>query len=267
MTSFSEQLRLSKDAHLAINALERESRRRIVEAYQSWLLGELTDHTVRFKLEEAVKNAYRTSAEVARSHAGDMSGIPGWLPKKFKANTEYLDSLVQDVRRNLKTYKTSERSEKDFRRAVFRMQLSAGVAAQRGYTDSLIESYSLMAADGREVRKVWMTNTVDNVPCAECTRLHGTEVGLHENFPVPTKSSLKVYKNLQGPPRHPNCKCYLVILVVDLENVNETLDVDNPTQAPTSMTTDDVKKLPKKLFDAIIFTLQTIKKKVKRFFR
>ena len=266
MSSYGEQLDAGRQAHLVTNALESESRRKVANAFTAWLAGDLSDHSIRYQLEDIVRSAYRSSAIVARTHVGQASEIPDWLPPKMAESTEYLKALIQDVRRNLRTYKASERTDKDLRRAMFRIGLSASVAAQRGYTDSLIHSYDYLQKQGYELTKVWMTNTLNNVPCSECRRLHGTTVGLHENFPVPTKT-LNIYKDLQGPPRHPNCRCYLVILISSLENEKERLNVDNPTPPPTTMTTADVKRIPESKFKAILFTLRAIWRKVFRKFK
>ena len=256
MSGFREQLQSAAHAHAAASALEAVVRADITRTFEAWDSGTYNAQTVRYRLERIVRQAYRGSAAVAAEHAVRQSGIPGWTPAET-FNTDYLQNLLEDVRRNLREYKSSDHSEQARRRAVLRMQHSAGVAAQRGYTDQMIDAYSELADFGYRLRKVWLANLINNTPCEHCRALHGTEVGLHENFPT-RKNDLKVYGDLKGPPRHPRCRCYLAILVVSLENALEALDIENPGPAPQSMTTDEVKAMPNTVFRAVVKTLQRV---------
>ncbi len=258
MTSFGEQLRAAQAAHLAAISLESQSRAQIAKAFEDWDSGKLDALSVRHELENIVRAAYRTSAAVAAAHTASMSELPNWLPQGEIFSTDYLQSLLKDVRRNLREYKKSERDDKARRRHILRMQHSAGVAAQRGYTDSLIASSTELEDFGFTLRKFWMANFINNIPCPACRSLHGTEVGLHDAFPAPG-SKPGVYLNLQGPPRHPRCQCYLVILVVTLDNLFDVPDIETPPDnEPGEMDTDDVKNLPWKIFSSIIATLRKL---------
>lgn len=263
MTGFDEQLRAARAAHTAASSLEAVARQQIVEAFAEWDAGQLSAQTVRHRLEAVIRSTYRASANVAIEHTARQSGLPNWKPSGSVYRTEYLESLLADVRRNLREYKSSERSDADRRRHILRLQHSAGVAAQRGYTDALIESYAELEAFGYQLRKVWLANFVNNTPCPSCAELHGTSVELRDEFKVQASDSAKVYLNLQGPPRHPRCQCYLCVLVVGLDNVDSPVDVDTPPQGKTTMTTDEVKSLPAKVFKAVVKSIQLIKKFVK----
>lgn len=256
MASFEEQLQAARQAHLAASALESSVRQQIAASFDAWDRGEYSAQSIRWRLEAIVRSAYRTTASVASAHVSRESGIQGWVPSEV-FNTEYLANLLSDVRRNLREYKSSDRGEVARRRAVLRMQHSAGVASQRGYTDAMISGYTELQDFGFRLRKVWLANFVNNTPCDYCRALHGTEVGLHENFPM-GDNLLKVYGDLKGPPRHPRCRCYLAILVVSLENALESLDIEHPTPASKTMSTDDVKRMPTKVFRAIVKTLRKI---------
>lgn len=257
MAGYGEQLQAAKNAHLAATSLELLVRQEIANVFSAWENGEYTAQSVRWKLESIIRTAYRTSASVAAQHAARQSGIPGWEPSEV-FTSDYLTDLIADIRRNLREYKASDQGEKARRRAVLRMQHGAGVAAQRGYTDSMIASYAELEDFGYRLRKVWLANFVNNDPCEHCRALHGVEVGLHEEFPLPTLRKLAVYGDLKGPPRHPRCRCYLAILVVSLENAFEDLDIETPTPSPETMTTDDVKKMPNKIWGAVVKTLRKI---------
>jgi len=262
MASFAEQLRAARQAHLAARALEATVRQQIAATFDAWDQGRFSPQSVRWQLEAIVRSAYRASAAVASAHAVRESGLTGWTPTEI-FNSEYLQNLLADVRRNLREYKKSSRDEKARRRAILRMQHSAGVAAQRGYTDAMIQAYTELEDFGYRVRKIWLANFVNNTPCEYCRALHGTEVGLHEEFPT-GDNRLKVYGDLLGPPRHPRCQCYLAILIVTLANTLETLDIDSPGPGALTMTTEDVKRMPGMIFRAVVRTLQRIISFVRR---
>lgn len=256
MPSFGEQIKLASAARLAASALEDLSRNQIVQAFEDWESGVLDAQTVRYRLENVIRSAYRTSAGVAYEASQRNAELPGWEPA-VTFNNDYLQELLKDVRRNLREYKKSDQDEKARRRAVLRVQHSAGIASQRGYTDQTIAAYTELEDFGFQLRKIWLANFVDNVPCVTCRKLHGEEVGLHEAFPVEAGEP-GVYKDLLGPPRHPQCKCKLVTLIVTLENAFETLNVDKPSDPPQTMTTDQVKKIPNGIFKAVTSVLRAI---------
>lgn len=259
MASFGDQLAAAKAAHSAVEALEAKARQQISTVMADWESGKLNSMSVRHRLEGVIRSAYRSSAALGATLAAKQSELPGWQPQAQVFSSQYLDALLKDVRANLTAYKNSEKSEADRRRAVLRMAHSAGVGAERGYTDALVASYKELADFGYELRKVWVANFVDNQPCPECVRLHGMEVGLEEEFPTPTLTKTKIYHNLIGPPRHPHCQCYLAILVVSLENAFEKLELDTPPHpAPTMMSSSDVKKMPAAIFSAIVKTLRKL---------
>jgi hypothetical protein len=260
MSSFAHQLEAAKSAHLAAITLEEQVREKIVQGFEDWDAGKLSAQSVRHRLENVVRDAYRTSAALAAAHASRMSEIPGWIPQSQIFRTDYLDALLGDVRRNLREYKASDRDDKARRRHIMRMQHSAGVGAQRGYTDALIASYTELEDFGFVLRKVWLANFINNTPCPTCRSLHGMERDLHEEFPFKLADTA-VYLNLQGPPRHPRCQCYLAILIITVENAFDKLNIDNPSSKKIEETdTDEVKKLPWKIFLAIIAVLKKIAK-------
>ncbi len=256
MTGFREQLQAARQAHDAASNLDAAAQKKILEAFDAWDSGDHSAQSVRWQLEAIIRSAYRASAAVAAEQYSRESGIPGWKPTEV-FNTQYLQNLLKDVRRNLREYKASDKGEVARRRAVFRMQLSAQVAAQRGFTDATNQSAQELKDFGFQLRKVWLANFAGNTPCEHCRELHGTEVGMNEDFPIGA-ADLKVYGDLSGPPRHPNCRCYVVILTVSLENAMEALDIQNPGPAPKAMTTDDVKKMPDKIFAAVVKTLRKV---------
>lgn len=252
MTSFKEQMRLHQASREATAALESAARFSIERIFSQWEYGEFDGRSVRWELERVIRDAYRSSAEVARSVASQSSGIPDWKPAEV-FNTDYLQSLLQDVRRNLRDYKSGKITE---RSAIFRIQHSSGVAAQRGYTDQIVASYTELEDFGLELRKYWVANFEDNVPCPSCVALHGTAVALHESFH--DSSGPGIYRDLIGPPRHPNCKCRLYIFTITLDNAFTSPNFEKPQEAPQMMTTRDVKNMSLSMFGAVRASLTAI---------
>ena len=203
MARFSEQLRSALSAHNAVNALEARARDQIDQALDDWDAGILNAVTVRYRLERIVRNAYRGSVALAAAQARRQADLPDWTPRERVFVTPYLSSLLADVRRNLREFKQAGRTPEARRRAAFRMKHSAGVAAQRGYTDALEASAQEMQEFGLIVRKVWRANFIGNQPCPQCVGLHGAEVDVGQQFPVGDYHA--PYIDLLGPPAHPHC--------------------------------------------------------------
>lgn len=260
MTSLSDQLYAAELAHKAASSLEDSVRLQISSVFDFWGQGLYTDHTVRFKLEDIIRSAYKSSAALAATAAQRAVGDDEWTPKVV-GNNVYLKALIRDLRRNLRVYKKSKKTADDKRRAILYMQHGAGVAAQRGYTDGTISAYKEQDTV-LNLEKVWRANFVNNTPCALCRSLHNKSVGLTEDFAVPTDKG--VFVNQQGPPRHPNCKCYLVIIIRDLKNSQEK--IDEPAPGPLvvpSISNETLQRMPAKFFLKLIRALQATLKALK----
>lgn len=256
MASYYDQMLAAKQAHRVVSQLESQVREQVAQAFDDWDRGVLDAQTIRHRLEAIVRSAYRSSVAIGQKLAIDQSELPDWKPSERVFLTEYLKQLLSDVRRNLRDYKVSDRGEVARRRAVLRIQHSAGVGAERGYTDAVVAAYKELDGYGYVVRKIWL-NSEDSLPCAECLALHGTQVGVDEDFPVVTEKA-HVYINLQGPPRHPNCRCRVCVIITTLDNATEDLDIEKPQQAPTQMSSEQVRGLPTRIFQAIVKVLRKI---------
>ena len=274
MASVAEQIAQARLSSELASSLEDENRIRIEQAFAAWDEGKITNRQIRHRLETIVRSSYRASGGIAREHTRRASELDGWTPPDLTFQTDYLSDLIRDVRRNLREYgvvrrrksTTSDDLDRARRRALSRISHGAGVATTRGYTDGLLQSYRELEAFGYRLVKMWMANFSNgHVPCDHCRALHGMKVGLKESFPTPvTTRTLKVYRDLQGPPRHPHCHCVLVIVIVTLENVMETIapDVDPPDEddEDESMTSSAVRRLGSALFRAVIAALKAMVK-------
>lgn len=268
MATLAAQLEAGRKSARAASEVEAANRLRIEELFNDWDDGQITNRQIRFRLERVVRSSYRASGAIAREHARRASELPDWVPADQTFITPYLDSLRADVRRNLREYgavrarksATPEEVDKARRRALLRIKHSAGVATTRGYTDGLIEAYSELEDFGFRLRKVWLANFVNNTPCRYCRALHGSQVGLRETFRVQVRGGtrLAVYRDLQGPPRHPQCKCYIVILTITLENAFDRIDVDTPDDPEDESSASAVRNLPFSIFRAIIAALRAL---------
>lgn len=253
MASLRDQMKIHEASKVATAALEASSRSSISRIFQTWESGDLTPSSVRYRLEGVIRSAYRASAGVARGVALESSGIEGWKTQEV-FNTAYLQDLLEDVRSNLRKVKSGELTRSQ---AISRMEHSAGVAAQRGYTDQIISSYSELEDLGMVLRKYWVANFENNTPCPACVRLHGTSVGLNESFRAETGEP-GVYRDLVGPPRHPRCQCRLFIFIKTLETSFEEPNFEKPQDAPSLMTSAEVRRMPWSILKAVLATLRAI---------
>jgi hypothetical protein len=63
--------------------------------------------------------------------------------------------------------------------------------------------------------KRWMTTSAD--PCDMCLALEGTIIGLDTQFSYTAtlgRKPIPVFRDLQGPPRHPQCQCELELVIL-----------------------------------------------------
>lgn len=257
MASYADQLAAAKTASQAANALEAQMRSGIEKAFDDWDAGVLTNKNVRFQLERIVRTGFRSAASVAASQVARQSELPGWKPQEQVFSPEYLKRLLEDTRRNLRDYVASKHDETVRRRVVANISHSAGVGVHAGFTAQQIASYRELQDFGMQVRKFWSANFNGHEPCVWCRQLHGTEVGLREQFENPNPKA-KTYQTLHGPPLHPNCQCFLVTFITTLENAGQHPDLDTPSPAPQSLDTAAVQRMPLAIFNAVVAVLRKV---------
>ena len=87
----------------------------------------------------------------------------------------------------------------------------SGTTAMNDAKTSIMEQVA--AKYNMQVLKMWVTRFGPGT-CDTCAALHGMTVGLEEEFPDDETFGAKppkVYVHLNHPPRHPKCRCVVVL--------------------------------------------------------
>jgi hypothetical protein len=98
-----------------------------------------------------------------------------------------------------------------------RVQATGSTAVHQGANDALNAIYADFATINPYVtlRKRWHVTAAD--PCGVCRALDGTTVAVGAEFDHDagrdTGDWRHVWRNLQGPPRHPHCRCQLELVM------------------------------------------------------
>ncbi len=94
-----------------------------------------------------------------------------------------------------------------------RAEIASDAALYNGRSAAMRDTFE--RAESRmpvAVHKMWVARfDLATPPCPLCVRLHGTHVALGAEFPVLDTEPLPYGGHLLGPPRHPNCRCHLVL--------------------------------------------------------
>jgi hypothetical protein len=92
---------------------------------------------------------------------------------------------------------------------------AVAVLVTRGLSEITVDTFNVFAQQHPALRvvKQWQTTSAD--PCATCRMLHGTELPLDRQFDhTALGSTPPVFRDLLAPPRHPNCACKLLLIIV-----------------------------------------------------
>jgi len=86
-----------------------------------------------------------------------------------------------------------------------RAELVAVTETTRSYAEGNLEAGRMMAEEFPDVLvvKEWFTNN-DDLVCPLCGPLNGEEIEIDEQFDAGGE-------DVDGPPRHPNCRCFLSV--------------------------------------------------------
>ena len=110
---------------------------------------------------------------------------------------------------------TGDAVDRAVRRLGVRVTAAAVMAVHRGFTDAQTAVFTDLAdsAPWMRLTKRWEVRSTN--PCPACAALDGTQVGLDETFDATAtddgSTPPRVYRDLHGPPRHPNCRCRIVL--------------------------------------------------------
>lgn len=263
MPSAAEQTKAALDAsrkvgrivQMASDALERQLSRTKFDSVDSELK----------KINKILLDGMDDCIQVAHTFVKAQAHLPGWEPE-YPDVSVLQRSILSDVRRNFRDYWFGPRLEEHRKKANLLLDLSLTTLLRQAYSDALLSAYSELEDRGYEVLKQWNANFVNNTPCDSCVKLHGQRLPLDKEFPFDGKHKHPVYGVLLGPPRHPRCKCYLSIIIVDPDVLIENEDYDEvvgddiprPSQ---SWSTEKIQSLPIRVFKKI---MQGLRKFFKR---
>lgn len=196
------------------NTREKTAGRADVKAGVSHALSGARDKVLPL-LEEAWQTGTIHGAAAARRQA-KAAGLPA--PKIAAPDPAVYASLLGDVERILSDAEDDMASkyiedgqaglEAAQRRAAYRMSLAVEAAAKHA---AALTTAQMLAAN-KGTYKEWAATSP--VPCSHCERLDGTVVPWDKPFPTsfPDLPTLGVYtETLMGPPRHPHCRCVLIV--------------------------------------------------------
>lgn len=266
MATLSELVDLSHASAEVVASLESASRNRVDSIFARFEAGVLSGDQLRDELLDQVSAAFTLAAATAGQQVRDLANLSGVTPPPAVdvSTSSTLRRLLLDIRLNISKFLDSGRTETDLRRLRFRSWLSVQGAYRFGLTEGLIASASDLEKQGAVLKKIWMTNvSPDHSPCAHCLSLHGTERSLHEEFDHGGAGSPNLYVALAGPPRHPNCRCYIILYVATLDTV---ISIQRPSASVLEdqfMSSKDVKRLPKHVFVSVVTTMRLIAGKLK----
>jgi hypothetical protein len=194
--------------------------------------------------------ARRTAEEVQEAwERGTALGIEAALdelkllgievdPRGLRLNTTVLDRLMRDVNENASRTTRLIRGEdiipgkhertRDLvtirtRESARRAGLSVDAAAkysQAQAKEAVYRAAQRQAGDGARLYKVWVTRFGPGT-CATCAKLHGTRRPIGSPFPVDARFAGPKLGTLAAtlghPPRHPNCRCRIIIWTEGIE--------------------------------------------------
>lgn len=199
---------------------------------------------------------------------------------------EYLDALLADVERavlvlgRLRAAVTHAHADgaDAVRSAVLNVGASVGlqaslaaeVAATAAQTFRAYAEGELREQAGETVYKTWASRR-DAKVCHWCRQLNGVTVPLHSDFPAGDPEDLaghgrltqppRLYHgHLAGPPRHPRCRCRLVISgSAGPEQVTSESGGQEPVSAPHRpgfLAASAIRELPDDKYEALVHFLR-----------
>jgi hypothetical protein len=192
-------------------------------------------NAARLKVADTVRSSYQAAAQVTHAKLTDDLAEQGYqVPDDLPELGTSLDTLLRDVdtmfghaQSDLQNLVQTQYNPDDPHQLLGqildadgaltnRALGSATTAVHRGSTDTQQAIYSdFQNHTGMTLLKRWKTTSLN--PCGMCKALNGTTAGINADFNPRATTNAKdlrpTWRNLSGPPRHPNCRCQLELVV------------------------------------------------------
>lgn len=183
---------------------------------------EVLDAIILSGLVLLIRRAFAAGVDEGARFAFEQFGTLGVSPEIIGSvdfsNTEIPDKLVKDfLTGQVEVVKSVKDRQAMFQELARRGDLAAVSAFQSGRGWATVEAFdALTEVLSGSLHKLWVARfDLVNPPCPMCTRLHGHHVPLGQAFAVPDAEPTPYFSPLQAPPRHPNCRCSLVLYLPD----------------------------------------------------
>lgn len=193
----------------------------------------------RARIRDVITSAYQAAAETTRTKLqADLGDLPP-LPELGTA----LDTILRDVdtaigntqadlQNNIRAAYDGITGPEPIAARIIAVRMAvinttakladrtgkaAATAVHRASTDTQQAMYDhYQTTTGTPgLMKRWRTTS--NNPCGMCHALNGTVVGINAEFDhaatTDDKDLRPIWRNLSGPPRHPNCRCQIELVV------------------------------------------------------
>lgn len=191
-------------------------------------------NSARLKVRTSIQTAYAAAAQTAAQHVDDWLGYTsGKLPDLGTTDTllRDVDTMFGHAQTTFQnTVATSYdprdpdriatlQAATDAAQARLRQRViaAATTAVHRAATDaqqSIFSDYQNTTGTPGLMKR-WRTTSGE--PCGMCRALDGTLVGINGEFDhnatTDDKDLRPVWRGLAGPPRHPNCRCQIELVV------------------------------------------------------
>lgn len=172
------------------------------------------------KSETLLRAAWEEAETLAVKHTKAEVKLLGSDWKGYEVDVSLRDALVGDLHRNAEAMRARyiEAMKGSPEDAEKRLKVVASDSTRRARY-SLSQAVWGVATQVRDaacalagLNKMWVAvnGGKDPASCQHCKDLHGYIVGPNEHFPI--AAALRAYlDSLLGPPRHPNCRCVIVL--------------------------------------------------------
>lgn len=140
---------------------------------------------------------------------------------------------------------------------ALRNGLSVNVAGSRSHTETVVEEALRRYQAGEDIWLEWRSQLVPGVTCPWCWALHGHRVRPGQEYPHPGQAGRRrpprLYQGvLHGPPMHPNCRCWLVIVTSSGDPAPEA-----PEPPPAEfVTSTDIAAMPEEKYSGLLAFLK-----------